>query len=524
MEPFDYIVVGAGTAGCVVASRLSAHGRRRVLLLEAGGSDRRFWIQLPIGYGRTFNDPRVNWMYEAEGDAGLAGRRAFWPRGKTLGGSGSINAMVYVRGLPQDFDDWRALGNPGWGFNDVLPLFERAERMIHISDVSRDTHSLCQAYLESCAHLGHRFTENMNGLHGEGVGFYRITTRDGRRESTAKRYLRVALRQTNLSLQLRAHALRILIEGKRAVGVRYRQAGRTLEARAAQGVVLCAGAINSPQLLQLSGIGPPALLHRHAIDLVAESPAVGRNLQDHLAVAYLYRSRVPTLNDALLPWRGKLKAAARYVLSRRGPLAMSVNQAGGFVKSDGSQPRANLQLYFNPMSYAPMPGRSRRLLRPDAFSAFQLSFNACRPTSRGHLEIRSANPFEPPAIHPNSLATEQDLADVMAGTQLLRTIAATAPLSDYVESELRPGAGVQSDAQRLQDFRERAGSVFHPVGTCRMGPDIASAVVDAQLRVYGIEALRIVDASIFPTVTSGNTNAPTIMVAEKGAALIAAQE
>jgi len=524
MEPFDYIVVGAGTAGCVVASRLSAHGRRRVLLLEAGGSDRRFWIQLPIGYGRTFNDPRVNWMYEAEGDAGLAGRRAFWPRGKTLGGSGSINAMVYVRGLPQDFDDWCALGNPGWDFDDVLPMFERAEQVIHISDVSRDTHSLCRAYIESCGSLGHRFTENMNAAHGEGIGFYRITTRDGRRESTAKRYLRAALGHANLSLQLRAHVLRILIQGRRAVGVRYAQAGRTFEARAAQGVVLCAGAINSPQLLQLSGIGPPALLHRHDIELAAESPAVGRNLQDHLAVAYLYRSRVPTLNDALRPWRGKLKATARYALTRRGPLAMSVNQAGGFVKSDASQRRPNLQLYFNPMSYAPMPGRSRRLLRPDAFSAFQLSFNACRPTSRGHLEIRSADPFEAPAIHPNSLTTEQDLADVVAGTQLLRTIAATAPLSGYVESELRPGAGVHSDAQRLQDFRERAGSVFHPVGTCRMGPDPASAVVDAQLRVYGIEALRIIDASIFPTVTSGNTNAPTIMVAEKGAALIAAQE
>jgi choline dehydrogenase len=521
---FDYIIVGAGSAGCVLAARLSESGAHKVLLIEAGGSDRRLWIQMPIGYGKSFYDPSVNWMYRTEPEAALDGRQGYWPRGKVLGGSSSVNAMVHIRGQEADFDEWRALGNPGWGFNDVLPWFERAEQVIHISDVSRDTHPLCQAYLESCAGLGYRFTENMNGSQYEGVGFYRITTRDGRRESTAKRYLRAALRQGNLlSLQLRAHALRVLIEGRRAVGVRYAQAGRTLEARAAQGVVLCAGAINSPQLLQLSGIGPPELLRRHGIELAAESPAVGRNLQDHLAVAYLYRSRVPTLNDALRPWRGKLKAAVRYVLSRRGPLAMSVNQAGGFVKSDGSQPRANLQLYFNPMSYAPMPGRSRRLLRPDAFPAFQMSFSACRPTSRGHLEIRSADPFQAPAIHPNSLSTEQDLTDAVAGTQLLRTIAATAPLSGYVECELRPGAGVQSDAQRLQDFRERAGSVFHPVGTCRMGPDPASAVVDAQLRVYGIEALRIVDASIFPTVTSGNTNAPTIMVAEKGAALIAAQ-
>jgi choline dehydrogenase len=535
-EAFDYVVVGAGTAGCVVASRLAADARRRVLLLEAGGSERRFWVQLPIGYGRTFNDPRVNWMYAAEADPALAGRSAFWPRGKLLGGSGSINAMVYVRGLPQDYDDWRELGNPGWGFDDVRPYFERAEQRIHVSDVSADTHAMCQAYIESCRGLGYGFTEDFNGPHGEGVGFYRITTRGGRRESTARSYLRPllrrqmlrrpmlghrGLRRPGLSLRLHAHALRILFDGKRAAGVRYLQSGSTLEARADKGVILCAGAINSPQLLQLSGIGPAALLHRLGLELVAESPAVGRNLQDHLAVSYLYRSNVPTLNDQLLPWRGKIRAAAHYLVSRRGPLAMSVNQAGGFVRSDASQPRPNLQLYFNPMSYAPQPGGNRRLLNPDPFSAFLLSFNSCRPTSRGHLEIRSANPFDAPAIHPNSLATEHDLTEVNAGTHLLRTIAASAPLCGFVESEIRPGASVQTDAQRLQDFRARGGSVFHPVSTCRMGPDPATAVVDARLNVYGVQALRIVDASIFPSVTSGNTNAPTIMVAEKAAALLA---
>jgi choline dehydrogenase len=525
MELFDYIVVGAGTAGCVVASRLAQQAGNQVLLLEAGGSDRRFWIQLPIGYGRTFNDPAVNWMYRAEADAGLASRRAFWPRGKVLGGSGSINAMVYVRGQPQDYDDWRDLGNPGWGFEDVRAFFERAEQVVQVSDVSRDTHSICRAYLDSCASLGYRLIENFNGPQSEGVGLYRILTRDGRRESTAKRYLRPALRgagsaqwrptpqlpvQGHLSLQMRAHALSILFDGKRAVGVRYQRSGRTREAKARKGVILCAGAVNSPQLLQLSGVGPPALLRQHGIELVADSPAVGRHLQDHLAVAYLYRCTVPTLNDELLPWHGKLKAAARYVRSRRGPLAMSVNQAGGFVRSDASQTRPNLQLYFNPMSYAPRSDVSRRLLNPDPFSGFLLSFNSCRPTSRGHIEIRSSDPFDPPIIHPNSLSTEHDVAEVLAGT----------PLSGYVQSEVRPGADVQSDAQLLQDFRERAGSVFHPVSTCRMGPDPATAVVDARLRVHGLEGLRIIDASVFPTVTSGNTNAPTIMLAEKGAALI----
>lgn len=532
MDAFDYIVVGGGTAGCVVASRLSANGRHKVLLLEAGGSDRRFWVQLPVGYGRTFNDPRVNWMYQAEPDEALAGRRGFWPRGKVLGGSGSINAMVYYRGLPGDFDDWRALGNPGWGFEDVRPIFESFEDRsaghaarrgaIHITDVSSDAHPLCQSFIGSCRALGYP-TQDFNAPEGEGVGIYQITTKSGRRDSTARSYLHPALKRNNLTLRLRAQVLRILFEGRRAVGVSYRHASGTLEARAAKGVILCGGAVNSPQLLQLSGIGERALLGRHGIDVIADSPAVGRNLQDHLAVSYFYRSKVPTLNDEFLPLFGKLKVALRYLLTRRGPLAMSVNQAGGFVRSDASKARPNLQLYFNPISYTAQ-GLERRLLNPDPFSAFLLSFNACRPRSRGHLEIRSANPLDAPAIYPNSLGREEDLADVSAGMQLLRQIAATAPLSRFVESEMLPGKAVQSDAELLQDFRARAGTVFHPVSTCRMGPDPASAVVDASLRVYGVEALRIIDASVFPSVTSGNTNAPTIMVAEKGAALIAAQE
>jgi choline dehydrogenase len=532
MDDFDYIIVGAGTAGCVVANRLSANGRHKVLLLEAGGSDRRFWVQMPIGYGRTFNDPAVNWMYQADPDPALAGRQLFWPRGKVLGGSGSINALVYYRGLPADFDDWRALGNPGWGFSDVLPYFQRFEERtdarahdgpaIHISDITADVHPLCQNFIDSCRACGFAM-DDFNDPQGEGVGIYQIMTKNGRRESTAKRYLHPALRRPNLSLRLHAQVLRVLFEKRRAVGASYCQAGHTLRATAKKAVILCGGAINSPQLLQLSGVGDGALLARHGIDLVAASPAVGRNLQDHLAVSYFYRSKVPTLNDVLLPLSGKIKVALRYLLSRRGPLAMSVNQAGAFIKSDPSQSRPNLQLYFNPISYTTQ-GLKRRQLKPDPFSAFLLSFNACRPTSRGHIEIRSANPFEAPSIHPNSLATEEDVADVVAGVRLLRTLAATAPLSNYIESEMLPGSAQQSDAQLLQDFRQRAGTVFHPVSTCRMGPDPGSAVVDASLRVYGVEALRIIDASVFPTVTSGNTNAPTIMVAEKGAALIAADE
>jgi choline dehydrogenase len=535
MDQFDYIVVGGGTAGCVVASRLAEGGRRRVLVLEAGVSDRRFWITLPIGYGRTFNDPRINWLYDAEPDPALAGRSAFWPRGKVLGGSGSINAMVYYRGLPSDFDDWRDLGNPGWGFKDVLPFFqefeEREHRVaagarrsssIHITDVSSDVHPLCKSFIDSCHALGYA-NQDFNGPEGEGVGIYQITTRGGLRDSTARSYLHPALKRNSLVLRLRAHVLRILFESRRAVGVSYQHAGQTLEARASKSVILCGGAVNSPQLLQLSGIGDPALLARHNIEVVAASPAVGKNLQDHLAVSYQYRSTVPTLNNELVPLAGKLKVALRYLFTRRGPLAMSVNQAGGFVKSDHAQPRPNLQLYFNPISYLAQ-GKIRRRLNPDPFAAFILSFNPCRPTSRGRIEIRSQNPFEPPAIHANSLSTEQDVTDVIAGVQLLRRLAATAPLSRYVAAEMFPGTVVQSDAELLEDFRKRAGTVFHPVGTCRMGPDPATAVVDASLRVYGVEGLRVIDASVFPSIPSGNTNAPTIMVAEKGAALIAQEE
>jgi choline dehydrogenase len=549
VEVFDYIVVGAGTAGCVVASRLASTGRT-VLLLEAGGSNRGVWMTLPIGYGRTFTDPAVNWMYETEPDAGLGGRRVFWPRGKVLGGSGSINALVYIRGLPTDFDDWRDMGNPGWGFKDVLPFFLRSEDRstsaatapgnegpFHVSDVSADAHCLCQSFIDSCRVLGFASTPDFNGPQKEGVGIYPIATRDGLRESTARAYLHPALqgepikgmlgramKPSALTLRLEAHVLRILLERKRAVGVSYIHAGRTLEARAGRAVIACGGAINTPQLLQLSGIGPAALLARHGIEVVADSPAVGRNLQDHLAVSYFYRSTIPTLNDELLPWLGRIKLGWRYLRTRRGPLAMSVNQGGGFIRSSPGLSRPNLQLYFNPISYTTTAGPGRRVLNPDPFSAFLLCFNSCRPTSRGYLQIRSTDPFQSPSIQANSLSTEQDIADVRAGVRLLREIAATAPLSSYVESEMLPGMDKQSDEDLLQDFRDRAGTVYHPVGTCRMGPDPSTSVVDARLKVHEVDGLRVVDASVFPTITSGNINAPTIMVAEKGAALIAEDE
>jgi choline dehydrogenase len=422
--------------------------------------------------------------------------------------------------LPQDYDDWRDLGNPGWGFDEVRPWFELAERRIQRTDISPFAHLLTRAWLESCQHLGLPRSADFNGPTPEGVGIYRFTTRNGVRESTATCYLRPVQKASNLTLRLHSRALRILIEDQRAVGVLYTHAGRELTARAARSVVMCTGAISTPQLLQLSGIGPAAMLEQHGIPVLADHPAVGSHLQDHLAVSYFFRSTVPTLNNALYPWHGKLRAIARYLATRSGPLSMSVNQGGGFVRSDPSQPRANLQLYFNPMTFTTSPGPHRRLLSPDPFQGFLLSCQSCRPTSRGQLKIRSANPLDAPLIYANSLSTEKDIAEVIAGTRLLREIAATRPLSDYAAEEFRPGIRTRSDAERLADFRQRAGSIFHPVGTCRMGPDRREAVVDSRLRVHGIAGLRVIDASVFPTITSGNTNAPTIMVAEKAAAML----
>jgi choline dehydrogenase len=534
MTEYDYIIVGAGSAGCVLANRLTAGGEHRVLLLEAGGGDRSPWIQVPIGYGRTFNDPRFNWMYQAQPDPALDNRSAFWPRGKVLGGSSSINAMVYVRGQPADFDDWRAAGNPGWSWSELLPYFKKLEHHpwgpsefhgaggpVHVSDVSASVHPLCATFLQACASVGIEYTRDFNGAQPEGAGLWQVTIKDGVRVSSANAYLRPIWRRASLDVRLRAHVTRVLFSGSRAVGVEYLRGGARQQARARLEVLLAAGAINSPQLLELSGVGDAQRLRQFHIPLIADSPAVGRGLQDHLAVSYLYRSRVPTLNDQLAPFLGKVKAALRYALGRRGPLAMSVNQAGAFLRSRAELARPNLHIYFNPASYSTTTiGPKRRLLNPDPFPGFLMSFNTCRPTSRGSVHIRSSDPLASPAISPNSLATEADLQDVCDGARVVRRLAAAPSLAAVTESEREPGAQVQSDAEVLADFRRRAGSVFHACGTCAMGADPRSSVVDPRLRVRGVSGLRVVDAAIFPNISSGNTNAPTLMVAEKAADLI----
>jgi choline dehydrogenase len=530
---FDFIIVGAGSAGCVLANRLTASGAHRVLLLEAGGSDQRFWLKVPIGYGMSFYNPEVNWMYRTAPDAGLAGREGYWPRGKVLGGSSSINAMVFMRGQPADFDAWAAEGNPGWGWNEVLPWFKTMEDSsrgpsawrgaggpLSVTDVRTGVHPLCQSYLQAGRQMGLAFNDDFNGATAEGVGLYEITTRQGLRASAASAYLAPARQRANLTVRTQAHATQVLFKGPRAVGVRYLQDGHLQEARARREVILSAGAINSPQLLMLSGVGPAEHLQAQGIAVVADRAAVGQNLQDHLCIDHLYRSRVPTLNSELGPWHRKLWAGMQYVLARRGPLALSVNQGGGFVRSRPDVAAPNLQLYFSPLSYLRARPGKRELMRPDPYPGFLLGAQPCRPTSRGALTLRSSDPLAAPVITPNSLSTAHDRQEMLEATQFLRRLAAMPALRDLISEELQPGPQVRDDAQLTEDIRQRASTVFHPVGTCRMGRSADQAVVNHRLEAHGLPGLRVIDASAFPLLTSGNTNAPVIMLAEKGAAML----
>jgi choline dehydrogenase len=533
MSEFDFIIVGAGSAGCVLANRLSESGQHTVLLLEAGGSDRRFWLRVPIGYGKSFYNPAVNWMYRTEPDPGLAGRPGYWPRGKVLGGSSSINAMVFIRGQAADFDQWASLGNPGWAWQDVLPWFKKLENsvhgpsawrgsggLLHISDVSSQVHPLCQTYLKAGEQAGLAFNADLNGESQEGIGTYQITTRYGQRDSASTAYLEPAMRRRNLCVRTGVHVSRIDFDGLQANGVRYLQKGMLQTVKARREVIVSAGAINSPQLLQLSGIGPVAQLQSLGIAVVADSPAVGQHLQDHLCIDYLYRSKVPTLNNQLGSWYAKLWAGLQYLALRRGPLALSVNQGGGFFRSRPGLPRPNVQLYFSPLSYIRAKPGKRELLMPDPYPGFLLAAQPCKPTSKGYLQLRSPDAMAAPLIYPNSLSNAHDLQEMLEAALFLRRLAATPAFSDVIDKELLPGIATASHEQVEQDIRQRASTVFHPVSTCRMGPDPAAAVLNHRLQVHGVARLRVVDASAFPAITSGNTNAPVLMLAEKGADLI----
>ena len=507
----DYIVVGAGSAGCVLANRLSANGRHRVLLLEAGPRDRSLWIHLPIGYGKTMFHPVYNWGFYTEPEPHMNGRRVYWPRGRGLGGSSSINGLIYVRGQPEDYDGWEALGNRGWGWNDVLPYFERSA--MSYSDIG-EKHELIEAIIRAANELGVPTTRDFNGGRQEGVGYYQLFTKNGWRSSSATAYLRPAERRPNLQVETDAHATRILFEGTRAVGVRYRQHGTEQEARATREVILSAGALQSPQLLQLSGVGPAALLQSFGIPIVKDLRGVGENLQDHLQVRVMYKCTKPiTTNDDLASLWRRCAIGLQWLVKRTGPLAVGINQGGLFTRVLPESKTPDVQFHFATLS-ADLAGA-----KPHPWPGFTMSVCQLRPESRGTVRVRSTDPLEAPAMQPNYLATELDRRCTVAGVKLARALAATAALRPYVAEEYRPGPQAHSDDEILEFARNYGATIFHPVGTCKMGSD-PLAVVDERLRVRGLAGLRVVDCSIMPTLTSGNTHAPAVMIAEKASDLL----
>ncbi|WP_298934767.1 GMC family oxidoreductase N-terminal domain-containing protein [uncultured Ruegeria sp.] len=527
MEAYDFIVVGAGSAGCVLADRLSASGRHKVLLIEAGGSDRRFWIKVPLGYGKTYDDPSLNWCYTAKPDAGLANRAAFWPRGRVIGGSSSINAMAYLQGLPHDFDDWETAGATGWNWQSVSATYSQLETFenrcetegpsfghMHISDVGTRMHPFSAHFLQAAQQAGWPVVDDLNGAIREGVARLRCTVKNGRRWSAADAFLRPALKRQNLRVVSNALVERIVLQNGVATGVEYSQGTRRVQAMAGREVVVSAGAINSPQLLQLSGIGPAELMQRHGIKVQANLPQVGQGLQDHLGISYQFAATEPTLNNRLGSWPGKIAAGLQYLLTRAGPLSVPINQVSGFIRSDQGQ-RADLQIYCNPMSYAVRAGGKTDVA---AKAGFLICVQPCRPTSRGEVAITSADPNAAPDIRPYSLSTNEDCALAIAAGRAAQKLAET----PAIRSVLRDGPDIaaMSDNDLLTDFQARASSIYHASCTCRMGASAKSSVLDARLRVHGVSGLRVIDASSFPNVTSGNTNAPVMMLAARGAEMI----
>ncbi len=523
----DYVVVGAGSAGCVVAARLSENPAVRVVLLEAGGPDRNPWIHIPLGYGKTIADPRVNWCYETEPEAGTQNRRMLWPRGRVLGGSSSINGLLYVRGQPQDFDHWRQLGNTGWGWDDVLPYFRRSEGAMGALDETlhgrdgpltvspiTERHQLCEAYREAAESLGIPGNADFNGPTQEGVGYYHTTSRRGRRMSAARAFLKPAMGRPNLRVITHALAERIAFAGTRATGVVFSHGNERKVVQAKREVVLCGGAINSPQLLMLSGIGPLDQLQAHGIEPVQVREGVGRNLQDHYQTRFAYRctERI-TVNDIMQSRLQMAKVGLQYLLTRTGPLAISAGQVGIFTKSSPQLEAPDLQFHFIVFS-ADRPAEG---LHP--FSGFTQNVCQLRPESRGIIALKSADPRSPAAIYPNYLATESDQRTLVTGLKLSRQIAAQPSIQRYIASEYLPGRQIQTDDELLAYARAYGGTIYHPCGTARMGDD-EHAVVDPQLRVHGTQNLRVADASIMPTLVSGNTNAACIMIGEKAADLM----